>query len=109
MDITVIVPLYNETESLPELAAWIDRVMKENGFSYEVLMVDDGSIDGSWGTVLSLAKEYPAIEENRILNTVTGIAIFILFRNIWAKLMLPRLAASVKFCHFQTVGKKVGG
>ena len=61
MDISVIVPLFNEAESLPELAAWIDRVMKENGFSYEVLMVDDGSIDGSWGTVLSLAKEYPAI------------------------------------------------
>ena len=61
MDITVIVPLYNETESLPELAAWIHRVMGANGFSYEVLMVDDGSTDGSWDTVLSLAKEYPAI------------------------------------------------
>ena len=61
MDITVIVPLFNETESLPELAAWIDRVMVANGFSYEVLMVDDGSTDGSWDTVLSLAKEYPAI------------------------------------------------
>ena len=61
MDISVIVPLFNETESLPELAAWIDRVMKENGFSYEVLMVDDGSTDGSWDTVLSLSKEYPAI------------------------------------------------
>ena len=61
MDISVIVPLYNECESLPELAAWIDRVMAANGFSYEVLMVDDGSIDGSWDTVLSLSKEYPAI------------------------------------------------
>ena len=61
MDITVIVPLYNETESLPELAAWIHRVMEENGYSYEVLMVDDGSTDGSWDTVLSLATEYPAI------------------------------------------------
>ena len=61
MDITVIVPLYNETESLPELAAWIDRVMDANGFSYEVLMVDDGSTDGSWDTVLALAKEYPEI------------------------------------------------
>ena len=61
MDITVIVPLYNETESLPELAAWIKRVMDENGYSYEILMVDDGSTDGSWDTVLALAKEYPAI------------------------------------------------
>ena len=61
MDISVIVPLFNEAESLPELAAWIKRVMDANGYSYEILMVDDGSIDGSWNTVLSLAKEYPAI------------------------------------------------
>ena len=61
MDITVIVPLYNENESLPELTAWIDRVMAENGFSYEVLMVDDGSTDGSWDTVRSLAQANPAI------------------------------------------------
>ena len=61
MDITVIVPLFNETESLPELAAWIDRVMKENRFSYELLMVDDGSTDGSWDKVRALAEENPAI------------------------------------------------
>ena len=61
MDISVIVPLYNEAESLPELAAWIRRVMEANGWTYEILMVDDGSIDGSWDTVLSLAKENPAI------------------------------------------------
>ena len=61
MDISVIVPLFNETESLPELAAWIRRVMEANGYSYEILMVDDGSTDGSWDTVLSLSKENPAI------------------------------------------------
>ena len=61
MDISVIVPLYNETESLPELVAWIRRVMEANGFTYEILMVDDGSTDGSWNTVLSLSKENPAI------------------------------------------------
>ena len=61
MDISVIVPLYNEAESLPELAAWIRRVMETNGYSYEILMVDDGSTDGSWDTVLSLSKENPAI------------------------------------------------
>ena len=61
MDISVIVPLYNEAESLPELAAWIDRVMVDNGFSYEILMVDDGSTDGSWDTVLRLALENPSI------------------------------------------------
>ncbi|MBO6063307.1 MAG: glycosyltransferase family 2 protein [Bacteroidales bacterium] len=61
MDLSVIVPLYNETESLPELAAWIRRVMEANGYTYEILMVDDGSTDGSWDTVLSLSKENPAI------------------------------------------------
>ena len=61
MDISVIVPLFNENESLPELAAWIDRVMTANGYSYEVIMVDDGSTDGSWNTVLSLAEKYPAV------------------------------------------------
>ena len=61
MDISVIVPLFNEAESLPELAAWIDRVMKENGFSYEVLMVDDGSTDDSWYRVQELVAENPAI------------------------------------------------
>ena len=61
MDISVIVPLYNEAESLPELAAWIRRVMEANGYTYEILMVDDGSTDGSWDTVLSLSKENPAI------------------------------------------------
>ncbi|WP_440133143.1 glycosyltransferase family 2 protein [Chitinophaga sancti] len=55
MDISVIVPLKNEDESLPELAAWIDRVMKENQFSYEVWMVDDGSTDNSWEVIQSLA------------------------------------------------------
>ena len=61
MDISVIVPLYNETESLPELVAWIRRVMEANGWTYEILMVDDGSTDGSWNTVRALSKENPAI------------------------------------------------
>ena len=46
MDISVIVPLYNEAESLPELAEWINRVMVANGFSYEVIFCNDGSTDG---------------------------------------------------------------
>ncbi len=61
MDISIIVPLFNEEESLPHLAAWIDRVMKEKGFSYEVIMVDDGSRDASWGVVQSLSAENPSI------------------------------------------------
>ena len=55
MDISVIIPAFNERESLPELSAWIARVMQENGYSYEVLIVDDGSTDGSWDTIRELA------------------------------------------------------
>ena len=62
MDISVVVPLYNEAESLPELAAWIKRVMEENGFSYEVLMINDGSTDDSWGVIKSLHEEYPEVK-----------------------------------------------
>ena len=59
MDISVIVPLYNEEESLPELFAWIKRVMDENKFGYEVIFVNDGSTDHSWDVIESLAKEHP--------------------------------------------------
>jgi glycosyltransferase involved in cell wall biosynthesis len=62
MDISVIVPLLNEEESLPELAAWIERVMKANHFSYEVIMVDDGSTDGSWTVIESLHDENDCIK-----------------------------------------------
>lgn len=62
LDISVVVPLYNEEESLAELIAWIDRVAKENTLSYEVIMVDDGSSDGSWAEVERLKEHYPAIK-----------------------------------------------
>lgn len=62
MDISVVIPLYNEEESLPELAQWISRVMDENGFSYEVLFIDDGSTDGSWRVVHELAASNPNIK-----------------------------------------------
>ncbi len=61
MDISVIVPLYNEAESLPELQAWIDRVMHENGFTYEVIYVNDGSTDGSWEVIEALAAANPEV------------------------------------------------
>lgn len=56
MDISVVIPLLNEDESLPELYAWIERVMDENGFSYEVIFVDDGSTDRSWDIICDLKK-----------------------------------------------------
>lgn len=54
MDISVVVPLLNEAESLPELATWIERVMEENSFTYEIIMVDDGSTDDSWEVIEQL-------------------------------------------------------
>ena len=62
MDISVVIPLLNESESLPELADWIKRVMDEHGFSYEVIFVDDGSQDGSWDIICMLAGKNPAIK-----------------------------------------------
>ena len=61
MDISVVVPLYNEEESLPELVAWIERVMSENRFSYEIVMVDDGSKDNSWQVVEQLQAKNESV------------------------------------------------
>jgi glycosyltransferase involved in cell wall biosynthesis len=62
MDISVIVPLYNEAESLPELEAWIDRIMKANNFSYEILFINDGSTDDSWNIIQQLSTQNPAVK-----------------------------------------------
>lgn len=58
MQITIVIPLFNEEESLPELMAWIDRVISENQYSAEVIMIDDGSKDKSWEVILSLKQQY---------------------------------------------------
>jgi glycosyltransferase involved in cell wall biosynthesis len=58
-DISVVIPLYNEAESLPELLSWIRRVMDENRFSYEAILVDDGSNDGSWKVIEELSAGNP--------------------------------------------------
>ena len=65
LDLSIVVPLYNEEESLPELVAWIDRVATEHKLTYEVIMIDDGSTDRSWEVVEQLAAQY---------DTVRGIA-----------------------------------
>lgn len=57
MDISIIIPLYNEEESIPELFEWIERVMKEHGFTHEVIFVDDGSTDKSWQTIEKLSQQ----------------------------------------------------
>lgn len=65
MDISVVIPLYNEEESLPELHAWIKKVMRENGFSYEVIFVDDGSTDHSWDIICDLKSNNENIKAIR--------------------------------------------
>ncbi len=62
MDISVVIPLFNEDESLPELYAWIERVMKANSFSFEVIFVNDGSTDRSWEVIAELAKKHKEVK-----------------------------------------------
>ncbi len=62
MDLSIIIPFYNEVESLPELVRWIREVMAREGYSYEILMIDDGSTDGSWDIVTGLSTEFPEIK-----------------------------------------------
>ncbi len=62
LDISIVIPLYNEEESLPELVEWIDHVCREHKYVYEVVMIDDGSRDNSWEVVKQLSAKYPAIK-----------------------------------------------
>ena len=57
MDVSIVVPLLNEDESLPELTAWITRVVNENNYSYEIILVDDGSTDNSWNVIEGLSAQ----------------------------------------------------
>lgn len=65
MDISIVIPLLNEEESLPELHAWIKRVMDEQKYSYEIIFVDDGSTDGSWQILEGLKSDYPEVKAIR--------------------------------------------
>ncbi len=62
MDLSIVIPLLNEEESLPELSAWIDKVMKEHNYSYEVIFVDDGSNDNSWEVIEQLRSQNSSIK-----------------------------------------------
>ncbi|WP_396144056.1 glycosyltransferase family 2 protein [Flavobacterium sp.] len=68
MNLSIIIPLLNEQESLPELHSWIVKVMKENNYSYEILFIDDGSTDDSWQTIENLSKENPCVKGIRFLR-----------------------------------------
>jgi glycosyltransferase involved in cell wall biosynthesis len=62
MDLSILIPLYNEDESLPELSAWIERVMTSNNYSYEVIMIDDGSTDDSWKVIEEIRERNHAFK-----------------------------------------------
>src|SRR5690349_3839557 len=62
MDISLVIPLLDEAESLPELTAWIERVMQEHQYTYEVIFVDDGSTDNSWEVIGQLRQKNPRIK-----------------------------------------------
>jgi glycosyltransferase involved in cell wall biosynthesis len=62
MDVSIVIPVYNEDESLPELCSWIQRVVRENGLSYEIIFVDDGSTDRSWEVITSLRQDDPNVK-----------------------------------------------
>src|SRR5690606_38060870 len=68
MNLTVLIPLLNEEESLEELHDWIVGVMDKNGFSYEILFIDDGSTDGSWALISALAQRNPNVRGLRFLR-----------------------------------------
>jgi len=61
MNISIVIPLFNEEESLSELVAWIAKVMYEKNFTYEIILIDDGSTDGSWREIEKLSEEYGSI------------------------------------------------
>ena len=62
MDISIVIPLFNEEESLPELCSWIEKVMIQNSYSYEVFLIDDGSKDNSWNVIEDISTKNPAIK-----------------------------------------------
>ncbi len=68
MNLSIVIPLLNEQESLPELHSWIVKVMKENNYTYEILFIDDGSTDDSWQTIENLSKENPCVKGIKFLR-----------------------------------------
>jgi glycosyltransferase involved in cell wall biosynthesis len=84
-----LIPLYNEEESLPELCAWIDKVVRGMGIQYEILMVDDGSTDGSWKTIQALWEQYPVIRAYRFgRNYGKSAALDLAFSNCLGKVVI---------------------
>jgi len=88
-EISVVIPLYNEEESLPELASWIEKVMDANGFSYEVLLVDDGSQDGSWDKIVEICTKNQAFRGFRFnRNYGKSAALQVGFQKLTGKVVI---------------------
>lgn len=88
-DISVVIPLFNEAQSLPELATWIERVMKENNFTYEVLMIDDGSKDNSWNVIGELSSKNTNIKGIKFRrNYGKSAALHVGFENAQGKVII---------------------
>ena len=88
-DISIVIPLFNEEESLPELCDWISRVMLEHGFSYEVILVDDGSNDTSWNVIEKISEKnscFKAIKFNR--NYGKSAALNVGFKHAQGKVVI---------------------
>lgn len=89
MDLSIVIPLKDEAESLPELAAWIERVMRTHGFSYEVIFVDDGSTDGSWDVITRLREGNPCLKGIRFLrNYGKSAALNEAFRSVQGEVVI---------------------
>ncbi len=89
MDISIVVPLLNEEESLPELCEWIDRVMQENGYTYEVFLIDDGSTDRSWNVISRISKENPSIRGIRFQrNYGKSAALQVAFQHVTGNVVI---------------------
>lgn len=89
MDISVVVPLYNEDESLPELVSWIDKVIRNENLTYEIVMVDDGSTDNSWNVITELQQKYGTIRGLRFQrNYGKSAALFVAFEVVQGRVVI---------------------
>ena len=88
IDLSIVIPLFNEEESLPELLEWISRVNQSHGFSYEVVLVDDGSTDDSWEVITKLSKEHPIKAVKFSRNYGKSAALNTGFRHVQGKVVI---------------------
>ena len=88
-DLSIIIPLFNEEESLPELCKWIDKVVKKMDITFEVILVDDGSTDNSWKTIQAMWEQYPTIRAYRFgRNYGKSAALDMGFHNCLGKVVI---------------------